>query len=51
MTREEMAHLSRFATCGHPYFDITKPYFLIFEHRFKALGGMSPEISKNMGWN
>lgn len=51
MSREEMACLWRFARPGHPYFDSREPYFAIFEARFKALGGFSPEISKAIGWD
>lgn len=51
MSQEEMAKLWRFAPPGHPYFDTAKPYFEIFEKRFKELGGFTPEISKSIGWD
>lgn len=50
MSRDEMAHLWRFAPVGHPYFSSTNPLSKIFEDRFMSLGGMSPEISKTIGW-
>jgi len=50
MSQWSMAHLWRFAPAGHPYFDITLPYAEVFENRFKELGGMTPEISKDLGW-
>jgi hypothetical protein len=50
MSQEEMAELWRYAPSGHPYFDNHKPYFKIFNERFKELGGMTPEISKKIGW-
>lgn len=50
MSHIEMASLWRNAPSGHPYFDRTKPFFEIFEKRFKELGGFTPEISKEMGW-
>ena len=50
MTQISMAYLWRFAPSGHPYFDTTKPYFEIFRNRFNEIGGMTPEISKEIGW-
>ena len=50
MSREEMAYIWRFAPDGHIYFDTTLPYYIHFEKRFKDLGGMSPSISKAIGW-
>lgn len=45
----QMARLKRFATAGHLFFSNTRinDYF---EKRFEALGGMTPEISKQIGW-
>ncbi len=51
MTQTEMARLWRFAPSGHPYFDSSKPFFRVFEKRFKKLGGFTPEISKAIGWS
>ena len=50
MDRIEMCWLWRFAPSGHKYFDMTKPFFEVFDKRFKELGGFSPEISKLIGW-
>ncbi len=49
MSQREMASLQRFARPGHPYFDRTKPFFKVFDKRFKELGEMTPEISKSIG--
>ena len=45
----DMAHLWRFAPVGHKYFDKTLPFFDSFGKRFKALGGFTPAISKQLG--
>ena len=50
MSQIEMASLWRFAPSGHPYFDKTKPFFKVFDKRFKQLGGFTPTISKSLGW-
>jgi hypothetical protein len=50
LTHRGMAHKWRFTSTGHPWFDSTQPYFRHFERRFKKLGGMTPEISKSIGW-
>jgi hypothetical protein len=50
MTHVQMCSLLRFAKAGHPYFDVTKPFHEIFDKRFKEFGGMTPEISKLIGW-
>ena len=50
LTHVEMARLKRFALPGHPWFDIFLPYNAHFERRFKRLGGMTPTISKFVGW-
>jgi hypothetical protein len=50
LTHRGMAHKFRFAPAGHPWFDSTQLYFKHFERRFKRLGGMTPEISKSIGW-
>jgi len=50
MSHEEMCRLWRFAPSGHPYFDTSLPYFKIFEKRYLKLGGMTPQISKSIGW-
>jgi hypothetical protein len=50
MTQLEMARLWRFAPSGDIYFDDRLPFFDRFNKRFRELGGMSPEISKSIGW-
>lgn len=50
LTQIEMAYLHRFAPAGHIYFDGRLPYAEIFKQRFNELGGMTPEISKAIGW-
>lgn len=50
LTQIEMARLHRFAVSGHPWFNISLPYHRHFERRFKQLGGMTPAISKLIGW-
>lgn len=50
MTHVEMANLWRFAPIGHKYFDFNKPYWEYFQKRFEEFGGMTPAISKQIGW-
>lgn len=50
LSHYEMAWLWRFAPSGHPYFDVKLPLFEAFEARFESLGGMTPEVSKAIGW-
>lgn len=49
LTQIDMARLWRFASPGHPYF--TAPLFEYFRSRFVELGGFTPEISKEIGFN
>lgn len=50
MTQYQMAHLSRFAPTGHPYFDVTKPFNKVFKEEYAKKGGMTSTISKAIGW-
>jgi len=50
MSRVGMARRFRFDPVGSLYFDSTNPLHKYFAARFKALGGMTPEISKRIGW-
>ena len=50
MSQSGMASLWRFAPTGHKWFNNTLPYFKHFNRRFKRLGGMTTEISKQIGW-
>jgi len=49
MSQYGMAYLVRFADPGHPYF-VNNEVYDIFSKRFRELGGMTPEISKQLGW-
>ena len=51
MNQIKLARLLRFAPAGHPVFDKTLPLFEYFDKRFKELGGMTPAISKLIGWD
>ncbi len=46
----QLAKFRRYAPAGHVYFDRTTPLYLYFENRFQSLGGMTPELSKQIGW-
>lgn len=50
MSHLQMARLWRFAPVGHPFFETGSPVGDYFQERFKALGGMTPDISKRLGW-
>jgi hypothetical protein len=50
MDAEDMARLQRFAPTGHPIFRNDLPLYARFAARFKELGGMTPELSKRIGW-
>jgi hypothetical protein len=51
LTQIDCARLQRFAPAGHPYFRSDLPMVTkSFETRFRDTGGMTPEISKLIGW-
>ena len=50
MNQTQMARAYRFSRSGHPFFDSTTGLFEIFMKRFSELGGMTPTISKSIGW-
>ena len=50
MSHAEMARLWRFAPGGHIYFHTALPFYDVFKKRFDSFGGMTPEISKLIGW-
>lgn len=50
LTQFEMARMLRFMPSGHIYFDTRLPFFNHFKERFDSLGGMTPRISKKLGW-
>lgn len=49
MSHIEMAKAYRFYPSGHGFFDESKPYYNIFMKRFRELGGMTTEMSKQIG--
>jgi len=51
MDQIQLARLLRFGPVGHPVFDKTLPLCTYFDKRFKELGGMTPSISKSIGWD
>lgn len=51
MSQEELASLQRFAPAGHPIFRSDLPLYEHFKERFAKLGGMTPTISKKIGWD
>lgn len=50
MSQTACAELQRFARSGHPVFRSDLPLWDYFQAHFKKLGGMTPEISKAIGW-
>lgn len=50
MSQIDMAKLRRFAPLGHPVFDSSLPLCEYFEEHFQKLGGITPRISKAIGW-
>ena len=50
LSQHEMARLRRLAPAGHPIFRMNEPLCKYFEKRFRDLGGMTPAISKALGW-
>ena len=50
MSHIEMARLWRFAPIGHPVFRMDSPLYEYFKERFNKFGGMTPLISKAIGW-
>ena len=50
MSQTQMALLQRFAPAGHPVFNTSLPLWEYFNNRFRKLGGMTPQISKTIGW-
>lgn len=49
MSHFDLAYAWRFSPPGNQYFT-TPEVFEYFEKAFKAKGGMTPEISKRIGW-
>jgi len=52
MTQYDMGRLQRFAPIGHPIFDSrNEGLYEYFQEKFKSLGGMTPGLSKELGFN
>ena len=51
MSQLVMAQMQRYAPAGHPVFDNRTGLYPYFQERFKKLGGMTPAVSKAIGWN
>lgn len=49
LTHYEMCRLWRFAEPGHPVFNSSLPYYQRFMDKYNKFGGMTPEISKQLG--
>lgn len=50
MEHYEMAWEWRYASPGSPLFDTTTPLAKYFNERFQEFGGMTPALSKQLGW-
>lgn len=50
MNQEEMCRIYRFAESGSPYFIRDTEVADYFDKKFHERGGMTPEISKKLGW-
>ena len=52
MSHMDMAYMWRFTPSGHPYFNTDYPLLTrAFADRWELLGGMTPAISKKIGWD
>jgi hypothetical protein len=49
MSHFAMAHVFRYSPPGHPYFVRGSELADYFDARFKKLGGMTPQLSKQLG--
>ena len=51
MSHVDMARMWRFTPSGHPYFNTDYPMLVNeFAKRWELLGGMTPEVSRLIGW-
>lgn len=48
LSQRQMAAIQRFAATGHTYFG--PELYRYFRSRFNEKGGMTPKISKGIGW-
>ena len=52
MSHLDMAYMWRFTPSGHPYFNTEYPLLTNeFAKRWELFGGMTPAISKKIGWD
>ncbi len=51
MTQVDCARLQRFAPVGHLIFRSDLPLYEYFKAHFAKVGGMTPEVSKQIGWD
>jgi hypothetical protein len=51
MTQVDCARLQRFAPAGHPIFRSDLPLYEYFKAHFATVGGMTPGVSKQIGWD
>jgi hypothetical protein len=49
-SQEECARNWRYTAAGHIIFRTDSPLYGVFLDHFNELGGMTPEISKRIGW-
>lgn len=50
LSQYDMAHMWRFSKAGENIYFTTPELTEHFNKRFKELGGMTPELSKELGW-
>jgi hypothetical protein len=51
MNQKACAQLQRFAPVGHVVFNKDAGLWEYFQAHFKKIGGMTPAISKEIGWD
>ena len=50
LPHETLARLHRFSPAGHPYFVRESKMHAAFKAAFQGYGGMTPTVSKAIGW-
>lgn len=51
MDARDCLELQRLAPSGHPVFRSDLPIYEYFQSHFNKLGGITPELSKSVGWD
>ena len=51
MDARECLELQRFTPSGHPVFRSDLPLYDYFQTHFAKLGGITPGLSKSVGWD